>query len=69
MVTLSSIAGPDDELKLVSVLLSERDEESDEVERGRDLCDDPQGCLGSSKISVDLVSEIGRRVIERRDLL
>ena len=71
METLSSLAEPDNEL--VSELLSERAEESDEVERGRDrdrdLRDDPLGYLGSSEISFELVSERERGVVERWDLL
>ena len=69
--TLSATTGPDDELELVSKLLSERAEESDEEEGGRDrdLRDDPEGYLGSSKISVELVTEIGRGVVEQWDLL
>ena len=65
------MAEPDEELKLVSELLSERDEESDEEERRRngDLREDPQGYLGSSKISDELAIESGRGVVERRDLV
>ena len=65
--TLSVIAEPDNELKLESVLLSERAEESEEVERRRDrgLRGDLQGYLGSSVISFKLVSDCGRGVVER----
>ena len=68
--TLSVIlAEPDNELKLESVLLSERAEESEEVERRRDrgLRGDLQGYLGSSVISFKLVSDCGRGVVERWD--
>ena len=69
MEALSAVSEPDDELELVSVLLSERAEESDEVERRRDrsLREDPKEYLGSSVISFESVNEIGRDEVERRE--